>query len=197
MYRYAMNLFANVSVVFVALLAASPIAFAAPCTPNTAGDLCVSYMLSGVTLTATMVNGSPPLGTPPSAVMTGAFNWEYAPGDFANGTGTFTSLVVPWTAHDMTSLILSIDTGSLNGTLPGNIHADGVDFMVAMSPGLMDPSQGSAINYASSTFDIWGSNRSEYVGNVTSGSIVPTAAVPLPASLWLFDTGIIVLLRVL
>ena len=184
------KLFAVVFVVVNAFVAGGRTVSASSCTPATAGNLCASYSLSGVTLTAKSVNGSPAFGTPPSAIMSGQFAWEYTPGDFANGNGTFTSLVVPWTSHGMGSLILSIDTVSLNGTLPGNIHGDGVDFMIAMSPGLSSPTQGSGINYPSSVFDIWGSNGSEYVGNVTSGSVV-VSTVPLPSALWLFSAGIV------
>ena len=184
------KLFVVFFVVVGTLVAGGRVAAAPTCTPTTTGKLCTSYALSGVTLTANTVNGSPAFGTPPSAVMTGQFDWQYTLGDFANGTGTFTSLVVPWTYHNMGSLVLAIDNTSLNGTLPGNIHSDGVDFTIALSSVLSSPTQGSGINYATSTFDIWGSNGSEYVGHVTSGSIV-VAAVPVPTALWLFNSGIV------
>lgn len=133
---YFTKLIATLFVITSALVAGGRTAAASSCMPTTAGNLCSSYTLSGVTLTATSVNGNPVFGTPPSAAMTGQFDWEYTPGDFANGSGTFTSLIVPWTSHGMGSLLLTIDNTSLNGTLPGNIHSDGVDFMIAMNPGL-------------------------------------------------------------
>lgn len=162
-------------------------ALASSCAPATTGKLCTTYALSGVTLTADPA-ASAGILIPVSGMMTGQFNWEYTPGDFTNGSGAFTSLDVPWTYHGFTDLTLQIDNVSLNGTLPGNFHSDGVDFTIALSPGLSSPNQGAPINFSGSTFDIWGGGR-EYVGNVTSGSIV-VAAVPLPAAAWLFGSGL-------
>ena len=163
----------------------SPSASAASCVPSIAGNLCASYVLSGVTFTADTVNGSPAsffYGTK-TAVMTGQFDWQYAAGDFLNGTGTFTQLTVPFTHYGIGDLILSIDNTSLNGTLPGNIHSQGVDFIIALAPGLTSPALGSGIDYATSTFDIWDSGGNEYMGHVSAGSIVPSVAtVPLPAA---------------
>ena len=182
------KLFTVFIVVVGVLVAGSNVAFASSCVATNAGNLCTSYALSGVVLTADTVNGGAPFGIPPTRVMSGQFDWEYTPGDFANGNGTFTSLVLPWTYHGIGSLILAIDSRSLNGTLPGNFHSDGADFTIAMSPGLLGPTQGSGINYATSTFDIWGGGN-EYVGHVTGGSIV-VATVPVPAAAWLFGPGL-------
>jgi hypothetical protein len=166
----------------------SGVALAATCVPTTPGMLCTSYALSGVTLTADTVNGNVGYA---SGLLSGQFDWQYAPGDFANGSGTFTSLVVPWTYHGIGSLTLSIDSSSLNATLPGNLHSDGVDFVVALSPGLSSPTQGSGIDFAASIFDIWGGGN-EYVGHVTSGSIVVAPdPVPAPAAGWLFAPGLL------
>jgi hypothetical protein len=146
-----------------------------------------AYVLQGVTFTATSVNGSPvvPPFTPPKAPMTGLFVWHYTAGDFANGSGTFIGLTIPWTFYGLgpglnssngygQSMSYSIDNTSLNGTLAGpSVHSQGIDFMVSLTPTLSSPSQTVAVNASGSSFDIWGWDGSEYTGTVTGGNIVP------------------------
>lgn len=146
-----------------------------------------AYVLQGVTFTATSVNGSPvvPPFTPPKAEMTGMFVWHYPAGDFANGSGTFITLTIPWTFYGLgpglissngygQSMSYSIDNVSLNGTLAGpSVHSQGIDFMVSLTPALSGPNQTVAVNSSGNSFDIWGWDGSEYTGTVTGGNIMP------------------------
>ncbi len=145
------------------------------------------YVLKDVIFTASSVNGSPvqPPFTPPTDQMTGILIWTYNSGDFANGSGTFAELKIPWTYYGIGPatissnsygqyLSLAIDQTSLNGTLAGpSVHSQGIDFQVNLSPVLSNPDQGTTVSSSANSFDIWGSNGYEYTGSQITGSIVP------------------------
>ncbi|MGK0189847.1 MAG: hypothetical protein ACI9R3_005665 [Verrucomicrobiales bacterium] len=81
----------------------------------------VFYTLENVTL----------VGNTP---MKGTFSWNYDVGDFENGVGQFTFLEIPWTSHDHTDLEASFDIGSsIEITLEGNVHDDGVDITLVLA----------------------------------------------------------------
>jgi len=85
--------------------------------------------------------------------MTGQFSWTYDAGDFENGVGQFTSLVVPHTSHDHTDLEVSFDIAkSIEITLPGSFHDDGVDIMllldIALTPTTASRSQAICMKIA-------------------------------------------------
>ena len=104
--------------------------------------------------------------------MTGTFSWTFDPCDFENGVGQFTSLVIPHTAHDHTDLNVSFDvTKSIEISLPGSFHDDGVDIMLlALSPTTSSPIKGPE-----SSYDIGGNFF--YVGSFKSGVISPETVV--------------------
>ncbi len=109
--------------------------------------------------------------------MTGEFTWTYTNGDFENGVGQFTSLDIPYTAHDQTDLNIVFDIGkSIEFTLPGNLHDDGVDITLFLVQPLT-PTTPSAIDLARSRFDIGGNGF--HAGFFLSGDIV---VVPAPAA---------------
>jgi len=105
-------------------------------------------------------------------VMTGQFAWTYRAGDFANGTGTVTELIVPYSGKGIGALTLVLDNTSLTGTLPGNFHGQGVDFGLTFTPALASPTQSVSVA-TSSSFDIWDYSGRERLGTVTTGQIVP------------------------
>jgi len=67
--------------------------------------------------------------------MTGTFTWTYDAGDFENGVGQFTSLVIPHTSHDHTDLNATFDIGkTIEITLGGNGFHTGVFLSGIISP---------------------------------------------------------------
>jgi hypothetical protein len=68
------------------------------------------------------------------ALLSGVFSWTYDVGDFENGFGEFLGLDVPYTTHDETNLVWTIDvTSSIEITLPGGVHDDGVDITLVLA----------------------------------------------------------------
>jgi hypothetical protein len=103
--------------------------------------------------------------------MTGTFLWTYSTGDFENGTGQFTLLDIPHTAHDHSDLDAAIDVNqSIEITLPGNVHDDGVDITLVLSVPLT-PSTSSLINLVESKYEIGGNGFHD--GLFLSGRISP------------------------
>ena len=103
--------------------------------------------------------------------MTGTFSWTYGAGDFENGVGQFTSLVIPHTSHDQTDLNISIDIGkTIEITLIGNFHDDGVDISLVLSQALT-PTTSSPLDLNQSKYDIGGNGF--FAGLFLSGHISP------------------------
>jgi hypothetical protein len=122
--------------------------------------------------------------------MTGTFSWTFD-NDFENGVGQFSSLVIPWTSHDQDDLDATIDvTESIEITLEGSVHDDGVDIMLVLSEPLT-PTTSSLIDLAKteSKYSIGG--NSFHDGFFLSGSISPIA-VPEPSAFHLFLSGLAV-----
>ena len=104
-------------------------------------------------------------------LMTGTFVWTYDEGDFENGTGQFTDLDIPYTAHDQTDLVITIEVdGSIEFTLDGNFHDDGVDIMLRFE-GELTPTTGVPVDLEQSSYDIGGNGF--HSGGFMSGSIQP------------------------
>lgn len=80
------------------------------------------------------------------ALISGEFTWTYDPGDFENGEGEFVYLEIPYTTHDHTDLLTTIDvTGSIEIVLDGSVHDDGVDItMFLIEP--LTPTTGSDLD---------------------------------------------------
>ncbi|MBU2501278.1 T9SS type A sorting domain-containing protein [bacterium] len=105
------------------------------------------------------------------ALMSGAFTWTYAPGDFENGTGEFTSLDIPYTTHDHTDLLAVFDVGgSIEITLEGSVHDDGVDITLFLLEPLT-PTTGSDLDLARSAYEIGGNGF--HTGSFLSGRVAP------------------------
>lgn len=103
--------------------------------------------------------------------MTGTFTWTYDAGDFENGVGQFTSLDIPHTDHDHTDLKISIDIGkTIEITLVGNYHDDGVDISLVLSQALT-PTTSSPLDLTQSKYDIGGNGF--FAGLFLSGRISP------------------------
>ncbi len=124
-----------------------------------------------------------------NAQMSGEFSWTYDVGDFENGVGQFSYLDIPFTPHDQTDLITTIDVGSsIEITLEGNMHDDGVDItLVLMQP--LSPTSGSSMDLSQSHYDIGGNGF--HAGVFLSGSIqlaTPSAVEDQPASLMTVNT---------
>jgi hypothetical protein len=109
--------------------------------------------------------------------MTGTFTWTYDVGNFENGVGEFTSLVIPYTSHNHLDLEAIIDvTQSIEITLPGSTHDDGVDItLVLLTP--LTPTTGSLINLVLSKYEIGGNGFHD--GVFVSGSISPTLSTEI------------------
>jgi hypothetical protein len=108
-----------------------------------------------------------------STPMQGIFYWTYT-NDFKSGSGAFLSLDIPWTAHDETDLLATIDvTESIEITFTNNVHDDGVDIMLVLAEPLTSTTSSSLIIGAEESKYEIGGNKS-HTGLVESGSIVPT-----------------------
>ncbi|MCP4275659.1 MAG: hypothetical protein GY779_04820 [Gammaproteobacteria bacterium] len=129
--------------------------------------------------------------------LTGAFQWDYTEGDFENGTGTFSELFIPGHGSDIGALTITFDIGtSIEFSLTDNLHNEGVDVTLFLVNSLT-PTSGSFIDLDRSKWAIGGGfNGSDTEGTYRSGSILPASvgAVPVPAAVWLFGSGIIALL---
>jgi hypothetical protein len=103
--------------------------------------------------------------------MTGTFSWTYDPGDFENGVAQFTSLFIPHSPHDHVDVNATVDVGqSIEITLPGNFHDDGVDITLVLSVGLT-PTTSALINLVLSKYEIGGNGF--HTGLFISGRISP------------------------
>jgi hypothetical protein len=103
--------------------------------------------------------------------MTGRFSWTFDPGNFENGVEEFTSLEIPHTSHNHNDLDATIDVGqSIEITLPGSTHDDGVDIsLVLLQP--LTPTTSSLINLLESKYEIGGNGFHD--GLFLSGRISP------------------------
>ena len=107
-----------------------------------------------------------------STQMTGTFSWTFDIGDFENGVGQFSSLVIPYTKHNQDDLNATIDVGqSIEITLEGSVHDDGVDItLVLLQP--LTPITSSSIDPSASKYEIGGNGFHD--GFFKSGSISPS-----------------------
>ena len=105
--------------------------------------------------------------------MTGIFSWTYPVGDFANGTGQFIALDIPYTTHDETDLDANIDvTQLIEITLPGSVHDDGVDIsLVLASPLSPTNSAPLVLGAGESKYEIGGNGF--HTGLFISGRVSP------------------------
>jgi hypothetical protein len=124
--------------------------------------------------------------------LTGSFKWTYLEGDFENGTGLFTDLYIPGYGTDIDALTINFDIkNSIEFSLTVNQHNNGVNVsLFLMQP--LTATTSALINTTRSSYEIENTGSR---GVFSSGSISPVV-VPLPASLWLFGSGLIGLIAV-
>lgn len=106
------------------------------------------------------------------ALMTGTFEWAYTPGDFENGTGTFTSLHIPGHGNDINQLTVTIEPSQIEFSLSANLHDHGVDVSVK----LLQPfslGQSAMVNTAQSSYQY-------EQGTVTNGVFVSGSVDRMP-----------------
>lgn len=130
---------------------------------------------------------------------TGAFQWEYTEGDFENGIGTFTELILPGHGSNINELNITFDIGSsIEFSLAANLHNEGVDVTLFLVDSLT-PTSGADIDTDRSKWGLGGGfNGSPTSGTYVSGHIAPVSvsAVPLPAAVWFFGSGVLSLIGV-
>jgi len=119
--------------------------------------------------------------------MTGSFQWTYTEGDFENGTGLFTDLFIPGYGTDIDALTINFDiTKSIEFSLTANIHSGGVNVTLFLVDPLT-PTQAASLDLSRSTYEI---ESGGLRGGFVSGVISPSA-VPVPAAVWLFISGLL------
>jgi hypothetical protein len=101
--------------------------------------------------------------------MTGMFSWTYNPKDFENGTGQFLSLDIPYTTHSHTNLNTTFDIKkSIEITLEGSVHDDGVDISLVLTQALTSTSS-SLLNLVESKYEIGGNGF--HTGSFNTGGV--------------------------
>lgn len=128
-----------------------------------------SFEAHGATVFYTLDNVTLAGNTP----MKGTFSWTYDVGDFENGVGQFTFLDIPWTSHDHTDLDAAFDIGSsIEITLEGSVHDDGVDITLVLAQPLTPTTSSSLVlGPGESKYEIGGNGFHD--GLIQSGSISP------------------------
>ena len=107
--------------------------------------------------------------------MYGEFSWTYDIGDFENGVGQFTYLEIPHTSHNHTDLNATIDVGqSIEITLPGSTHDDGVDITLFLETPLT-PTTSALLDLVRSKYEIGGNGFHD--GFFLSGSVSPVVSI--------------------
>ena len=108
------------------------------------------------------------------ALLSGVFSWTYDVGDFENGLGDFLVLDVPYTTHDETDLEWAIDvTSSIEITLAGSVHDDGVDITLVLATSLTPTSSVPLVlGLGESKYEIGGNGF--HTGLFIGGRVSPT-----------------------
>ncbi len=132
----------------------------------------VKYNLDNVRMIPDVSN---PWGTT-TYLMTGSFEWTYTVGDFENGTGTWLTMNIPWYGTNVSSLIINVDVGSIEFTLPGNWQNLGVDITLKLLEDLSQTAP-SNLDLVNSAFEI--QNGSINKGHFVSGQIIPEPQLAL------------------
>jgi hypothetical protein len=130
------------------------------------------------------------LGT--TSQMTGTFEWTYDVGDFENGTGVFSKLFIPGTTKTLNDLNITFDIKkSIEFSLIANLDNDGVDItLVFLNP--LSLTQSTLLDLNESQWSL-GATGTNYLFNSGGISLV---AVPIPAAVWLFGSGLIGMIAV-
>ena len=129
--------------------------------------------------------------------MTGTFEWTYNEGDFENGTGVFSELFIPFTTRTLDELNITFDIKkSIEITLIANLDSDGVDISLVFDNALT-PTQSTLLNLDTFNGSKWSLGGTGAHNAFISGGVSPeVAAVPVPAVIWLFGSGLLGLVGV-
>ena len=161
--------------------------------------MAISYHASAATVTYNFFNIIQNLD---GQEMTGSFTWDYTEGDFANGTGTFTELFLPGNEHAISDL--NIEFGMGGGEITGiqisllvNTDSDNVGVSLVLADSLTE-FHGSNLDLSLSKYELPEADANPVSNDFyLSGAIViAPAAVPIPAAIWLFGTGLVGLVAV-
>ncbi len=126
-----------------------------------------------------------------SREMTGTFEWTYNSGDFENGSGLFTDLYIPWYGSEISDFNITIEPKSIEFTLAGNFHDQGVDITLFFldGDGLSSTNMSSVIDTSRSEYKI--EVGVTYSGFVVNGSVdAMTSSVPEPTTIALLGIGL-------
>ena len=110
----------------------------------------------------------------PTSLMTGTFEWAYTPGDFENGTGTFTDLYIPGHGSNIGELVITVEPSQIEFSLDANLHDHGVDVSVKLLQPF-SPTQPALVDTVLSKYQY----ESGVITNgvFVSGSVVPQADI--------------------
>jgi hypothetical protein len=161
----------------------------------------VSYILDNVWLDIT----DPDYYYKPNEQLIASFDWTYNEGNFAQGSGVFTELSIPWFGHDENQYVdIAFDGNALVFSwAPNDWHDIGLDIEMKFNSAFYN-NEGNP-NFG--TFNVETSDALKggftiedpiaYNGDIISGSITPSfSVVPIPAAVWLFGSGLLGLLGV-
>lgn len=105
---------------------------------------------------------------PTTQSLSGTFQWTYTVGDFQNGSGTFLTLDIPWSSETIATLGWTVETKSIEITLPISTHDKGVDITIKLLQDFTETS-GAVIDTVLSSFEI--EQGTTQKGHFLSGSI--------------------------
>ncbi len=125
------------------------------------------------------------LGT--TTQMTGIFDWDYTPGDFENGTGTFKELSIPGTSKTIKDLNISFDIGkSIEFSLIQNLDNDGLDISLVFVNALT-PTQSTLLDLTQSKWSLGATSTNH---SFTKGGISLTV-IPIPSAVLFFGSSLL------
>ena len=123
--------------------------------------------------------------------MTGLFEWNYTPGDFENGTAILLEVNIPGYGTNIDLLAYTIDTSSVEITYNSEVHNINVGIHLKFDP--FTSTSGSPLYLTGTSRSKWEDITDN--GFYESGAI-SLQAIPIPAAIWLFGTGLIALLGI-
>jgi len=126
--------------------------------------------------------------------ITGTFTWTYDEGTFEDGDGVFTELSIPGTSRSIDEFQISFDVKkNIEISLLANLSNVDIEIVIAFF-GPLSLTQPVLVDVDNSSFLVFDNGRTG--GLISGGSISPVlsvSAVPVPAALPLFGTGLAVM----
>jgi hypothetical protein len=121
--------------------------------------------------------------------MTGTFSWTYTAGDFENGEGLFSEIYVPRYGTDLSGLVITTDTSSIEVSLLDNLDSRNIGLSLKLIEPFT-PTTGSLLDLTvtESKWEDFDGGKHPFI----SGSITPVvSSVPVPAAAWLFGSALL------